>query len=337
MSGSLGARLRHQREARGISLGTIAEQSKIKASLLEALERDDVSRWPTGIFRRAYVRSYAGAIGLDADVAVREFLAAHPDPYQAEAASASEAEGSAPGSRPPTRIRMLLDTAVGAISRHRRSRSAAPPVSPDVPELLERVEPAAALSNESSTVNARAERAPALDITAVSRLCTAFGRVELADQVSPLLEEAATLLGALGIVVWLPDESASCLKPTLSHGYSRKVAARLPSVDQGADNPTARAFRSAVTVRVCDETTGALVVPLLGPVGCVGALAVELPRGFEQSPSVEAVAVIVAAMLAPLVDDDRPVPPSSRSPASVPAGLPRARERSRVTSASYRS
>lgn len=70
---AFGPRLRHERERRELSLKAIADDTKISRSLLEALERDDVSRWPTGIFRRAFVRSYAEAIGLNADEVVREF------------------------------------------------------------------------------------------------------------------------------------------------------------------------------------------------------------------------------------------------------------------------
>jgi cytoskeletal protein RodZ len=56
------------------ALTTIAEKkTRIKLSLLDAQERDDVSQWPSGIFRRAYIRAYAHAIGPDPDVVVREF------------------------------------------------------------------------------------------------------------------------------------------------------------------------------------------------------------------------------------------------------------------------
>ena len=82
MPESFGARLRQRREKQKIALTTIAEQTKIKLSLLEALERDDLSRWPEGIFRRAFVRAYAHAIGLEPDVVVREFLDFHPDPVE---------------------------------------------------------------------------------------------------------------------------------------------------------------------------------------------------------------------------------------------------------------
>ena len=67
MPESFGARLRQQREARQIDLVAISEQTKIKLALLEALEHDDVSHWPSGIFRRAYIRAYAQFIGLDPD------------------------------------------------------------------------------------------------------------------------------------------------------------------------------------------------------------------------------------------------------------------------------
>jgi cytoskeletal protein RodZ len=77
---TFGPRLRQERERRQISLASIAANTKISRSLLEALERDDLSRWPTGIFRRSFVRSYAQAIGLDPDDVVREFLERFPDP-----------------------------------------------------------------------------------------------------------------------------------------------------------------------------------------------------------------------------------------------------------------
>ena len=83
MGKEFGARLRQRREARGIGLDVVACQTKIKRSLLEALERDDISAWPRGFFGRAFVRAYAQAVGLDPDGAVRDFLAAFPDMCEA--------------------------------------------------------------------------------------------------------------------------------------------------------------------------------------------------------------------------------------------------------------
>ena len=79
-----------------INLSSIAEQTKIKRSLLEALERDDVSLWPSGVSRRAYIRTYAQIIGLDPDVILREFLQLYPEPVDVlEAAAAAAIEETA--------------------------------------------------------------------------------------------------------------------------------------------------------------------------------------------------------------------------------------------------
>lgn len=87
MSDSFGGRLRHERERRQIKLKSIAEDTKIGISLLEALERDDVSRWPSGIFRKSFIRAYAEAIGVEADRVVREFVERYPDPLEVDASS----------------------------------------------------------------------------------------------------------------------------------------------------------------------------------------------------------------------------------------------------------
>ena len=80
---SLGSWLRREREQRGITIRTIADQTKVAAPLLEGLEAGDLSRWPGGIYRRAFVKAYASALGLDPDDIVRRFEKEHP-PADAE-------------------------------------------------------------------------------------------------------------------------------------------------------------------------------------------------------------------------------------------------------------
>jgi transcriptional regulator with XRE-family HTH domain len=79
VSDSFGRRLRLERERRKIPLTSIADNTKISITLLEGLERDDLSRWPAGIFRRSFLRVYAEALGLDAEPLLREFLTLFPD------------------------------------------------------------------------------------------------------------------------------------------------------------------------------------------------------------------------------------------------------------------
>src|SRR5688572_19240909 len=69
-----GGKLRQARERRGVSLRQIAASTTIADAALEALERNDISKLPGGIFTRAFVRSYASEVGLDPDETVREFL-----------------------------------------------------------------------------------------------------------------------------------------------------------------------------------------------------------------------------------------------------------------------
>ena len=121
MSESFGARLRRRREEQQIALGTIAERTKIKQSLLEALERDDISHWPTGIFRRAFIRAYAHAIALDPDVVVREFFEVFPEPVEVVTPAAlAAAADTARGSSAPTRFRSFFES----FSKLRRSAPA---------------------------------------------------------------------------------------------------------------------------------------------------------------------------------------------------------------------
>ena len=77
-----GGKLRHAREERGVSLRQIAAKTKITLAALEALERNDVSKLPGGIFSRSFVRTYAAEVGLDPDETVQEFL----DRFQQEPA-----------------------------------------------------------------------------------------------------------------------------------------------------------------------------------------------------------------------------------------------------------
>ena len=74
-----GTRLKHAREARGVSLRQIADSTKISVGFLEALERNDIGRLPGGIFSRSFVRSYALEIGVDPEQAVRDFIVQFPD------------------------------------------------------------------------------------------------------------------------------------------------------------------------------------------------------------------------------------------------------------------
>lgn len=101
---TFGQELRRQRERRGITLDAIANATKIGKSLLAGLERGDCSRWPGGIYSRAYVKDYARAIGLNADEVAARFIACH----EASASNASSGRGVHPPPDADTRLRLTL-------------------------------------------------------------------------------------------------------------------------------------------------------------------------------------------------------------------------------------
>ena len=82
---TFGAFLENHRAGRNLSLHDVAAETKIAERHLAALERGDVRSWPRGFYRRAMVRAYAVAIGLDPEVTVCEFSDAfNEEPRQVE-------------------------------------------------------------------------------------------------------------------------------------------------------------------------------------------------------------------------------------------------------------
>jgi len=111
-----GTFLRQAREQRGVSLQELAATTKISSRVLEALERNDPTKLPGGIFSRSFVRAYAREVGLDPDVAVANFVSAFPDESGADgmpaATTAVEAESFEQRRRVVRIVARLLGAAV---------------------------------------------------------------------------------------------------------------------------------------------------------------------------------------------------------------------------------
>ena len=101
---AFGDRVRRQRERRGVTLEAIAESTKVSKSLFAALERGDCSRWPGGVYSRAYIRAYAEAIGMDPVEALEDFTATFGDTVQSDAAAAPK-----PPVRSTASLRLSMD------------------------------------------------------------------------------------------------------------------------------------------------------------------------------------------------------------------------------------
>jgi transcriptional regulator with XRE-family HTH domain len=284
MSSSLGTRLRETRERKGVSLTAIAERTKISFALLEGLERDDVSRWPGGIFRRAWVRAYAQSIGLEPEPIVREFVDLYPDPVERTLAEGAAAQDR--GAMPNSRLALLR----AGLAIFQGEQADAPVKGQPAPPGPPRTEPALL------------ER----ELRSVASLCTALARAQDFEAVRGILEDVGRVLDARGVILWVWDASRAALSPAVAHGYSDHVVQRLARLARSSDNAVAAAFRTAEE-RVIEgsgpRATGAFIVPLLKPSGCAGVLAVEFGEGGEQKESTRALATILAAQLSTLLPD----------------------------------
>ena len=76
---TFGPVLRAARERRGVTLRQLAAETKLSVELWEALEDNNLARWPKRVFARSYVRDYAERIGLDPDEVVNEFCRLFPE------------------------------------------------------------------------------------------------------------------------------------------------------------------------------------------------------------------------------------------------------------------
>jgi len=103
--------LKDARTRKGIRLDAIAAHTKVSESLFAALERGDLSRWPSGIYRRSFFRAYAGAIGLPVDSTLDEFLRLFPDQDEPHQPIAAPVNAGA------------LRLALASAPRHRLSRA----------------------------------------------------------------------------------------------------------------------------------------------------------------------------------------------------------------------
>lgn len=73
MSLTLGEKLRQAREERGISIMEVSEQTRISPLYLEAIENDNYSPLPGGIFNKGFVKTFAKYVGIDENEALQDY------------------------------------------------------------------------------------------------------------------------------------------------------------------------------------------------------------------------------------------------------------------------
>lgn len=161
---------------------------------------------------------------------------------------------------------------------------------------------------------------PPPDLNAVAEICSAFARVDDPRELQGLLERTAKALDASGLIVWMPEGPLGALRPMLAYGYPPLSLTRMGTIDPGADNATAAAYRTRTVQVVPSEprSNGAIVAPLVTADGCSGTMALELKAGVGTSSHLQAVATILAAQLATLITTSSQAPAAAADPAATP-------------------
>jgi cytoskeleton protein RodZ len=77
-SNDVGAQLRSTREARGLTLETMAHRTRVQPRILTAIEENDLRSIPPKPFGRGFVRAYAREVGLDPERAVHDYFGQFP-------------------------------------------------------------------------------------------------------------------------------------------------------------------------------------------------------------------------------------------------------------------
>lgn len=73
MATSLGEKLRLAREAKGMELRDVADNTRIALEYLKSIEEDNYKSLPGGIFNKGFVRSFAKIVGVDEKEALADY------------------------------------------------------------------------------------------------------------------------------------------------------------------------------------------------------------------------------------------------------------------------
>jgi transcriptional regulator with XRE-family HTH domain len=122
------AELRKNRMAQGLSLTEISRRTRIGVTHLRRIEEGDFKSLPPGFYARAFVRAYAEAIGVDADIVLGTLADQLPASQSAHSAHPSH-QGSLPWADaadliPNARMQVLKQL----LERHNESVASVEPV-----------------------------------------------------------------------------------------------------------------------------------------------------------------------------------------------------------------
>lgn len=166
----LGASLAAARETRGLSLVDAERLTNIRIRHLAALERGDYDALPGRTYARAFLRTYARALGLDADKLVADFEEQVPD-EEAEVVPALPRRRSLPAGKlalAAVIVGALVVVAWAGTSSH---SNRTPPAANAAPVVSQRLTTTTTTTTEPTTTLAVRPRSTALVVRATRGNC----------------------------------------------------------------------------------------------------------------------------------------------------------------------
>ena len=195
-------------------------------------------------------------------------------------------------------------------ARSETAVDAAPLLAPPAPMSAQTLDDLQDFGLVVSPASPPPEGRSSVDLGGIAALCADLARIQDTRALPDLLERAAEILHASGIVLWIADPDGRELTPIVVHGYPAQLAARFGTIPRDAGNVTAAAYRTGLlqTMKGDAVSNGAVAAPLVTAGGCVGVMAAELKDGGEHQDALLAAAAILASQVATLVG-----PPSVRA------------------------
>jgi len=155
-------------------------------------------------------------------------------------------------------------------------------------------------SSEAEATPVRGEAS--LDLVPAAELCADIARADSGETLAALMDRAADVIGATGIVLWLAGTDEE-LVPALAHGYGPHALGLLGALPLSEENVTTRAWHSGQLqwVNGDSRSRAALAAPMFQGPRRTGVLAVELIDGSAPGPLPRALTSILAAQFATAV------------------------------------
>lgn len=132
---TVGNYLRQEREAKNISLGEVAQLTKISEFYLDFLEKDDYEKLPQGPYIKGYISSYARLIGSNADEAIKLYNSLQEQMNQIEAAQSEQPEAAAKPA-PIASLQEKIGSSIKALSASFKTKTASLKIGTSSSEAL---------------------------------------------------------------------------------------------------------------------------------------------------------------------------------------------------------